>query len=231
MELLHGGRSGGTIATDASSESSERALGEARRCLAGQAAALLALADRLDDRFVAAVDALLSIRGRVVVTGVGKSGLVGRKLASTLASTGTPSFFVHATEALHGDLGMITPEDAVVFVSCSGATAELLSLLPHVRARGVLTLALVGDLESPLARGVDRPLDASVVHESCPHDLVPTTSTLIAMALGDALALALMEARGFGPRDFAVHHPGGQLGERLRASAAEPRASIVSLHR
>ncbi len=206
---------------------SEHIVKSARLAMDHHAEALRSMGGRLDSAFVHAVDCILALPGRVVVTGLGKSGIIGRKVASTFASTGTPSFFLHATEALHGDLGMVTGDDAVIFVSYSGETPEILSLLPHLRRRGVLTLGLVGDPGSTLARGIDLVLDASVPGEACPYDLVPTTSTIAAVALGDALALAVMEARGFGPADFAEHHPGGRLGEKLRDSIEGTRSNFT----
>lgn len=202
---------------------SENIIESAQRAMNHHAEALRTLGRRVDLAFVKAVECLLVLRGRVIVTGLGKSGIIGRKLASTFSSTGTPSFFLHSTEALHGDLGMVTGDDAVIFVSYSGRTPELLTLLPHLDRRGVLTIAFVGDTCSDLANGVDLVLDASVSAEACPYDMVPTTSTLAALALGDALALAVMEARGFGPADFAEHHPGGCLGERLRSASESDR--------
>jgi arabinose-5-phosphate isomerase len=223
MKLLEAGD--GSLASPLARdrEQSERIVESARNAMEHHAAALRAVGRRIDPTFAYAASCLLALRGRVIVTGLGKSGIIGRKIASTFASTGTPSFFLHAAEALHGDLGMVTPEDAVLLVSYSGKTPEVLALVPHLRRRGVLTLGLVGDTHSELATSVDFVLDASVPGEACPYDLVPTTSTVAALALGDALALAIMEARGFGPEDFAKHHPGGCLGERLRSE-------VVAIH-
>lgn len=188
---------------------------QARETLRQQAAAIAKLGERVDERFSKAVRMLQGIEGHVVVTGLGKSGHVGRKIAATLASTGTPSFFVHTTEALHGDLGMVTAGDAVILISYSGETGELIQLLPFLRARGVPTIAMVGNPDSRLARGVDLVLDVSVDREVCPHNLAPTSSTLATLAMGDALSIALMRVRAFRQEDFARIHPGGTLGRRL----------------
>ena len=194
---------------------SARALSLARQVLGTEAAAIQSLAARLGASFVAAVTLILGCRGRVVVCGVGKSGHVARKLAATLASTGTPAFFVHPTEASHGDLGMITSDDVVVMLSNSGETDELVSLAPHVRRQGAAIVALTGNEQSSLAKSADVHLDAAVDAEACPLGLAPTASTTAALALGDALALALLDARGFSVDDFARSHPGGSLGRRL----------------
>jgi arabinose-5-phosphate isomerase len=164
---------------------------------------------------------MLRCRGRVVVSGIGKSGHIGRKLAATLASTGTPAFFVHPAEAGHGDLGMITPDDVVVMLSNSGETDELVALAPHIRASGAKTVAITGNARSALARGAHVHLDAAVDSEACPLGLAPTASTTAALALGDALALALLDARGFSADDFARAHPGGTLGRRLLTRVAD----------
>lgn len=188
---------------------------QARECLEHLSAAIADLSTRVDERFSRAVRLLYSIDGHVVVTGLGKSGLVGRKIAATLASTGTPSFFVHSAEALHGDLGMITADDAVIAISYSGETAEVASLLPHLRQRGIPVVAIVGNTESTLARGADIALDVSVESEICPNNLAPTSSTLATLALGDALSVSLTSLRGFHAEDFARLHPAGSLGRRL----------------
>jgi arabinose-5-phosphate isomerase len=192
-----------------------RALALAREVLATEAAAIESLAARLGDSFVAAVSLMLGCRGRVVVCGIGKSGHVARKLAATLASTGTPAFFVHPAEASHGDLGMIAADDVVVMLSNSGETDELVSLAPHVKRQGARIVALTGNDRSSLAKSADVHLDAAVDAEACPLGLAPTASTTAALALGDALALALLDARGFSVEDFARSHPGGALGRRL----------------
>ncbi|MEP6701388.1 MAG: KpsF/GutQ family sugar-phosphate isomerase [Betaproteobacteria bacterium] len=192
-----------------------RLLALARRVLATEAAAISALQDRLGDDFLRAVQIVLACKGRVVVSGIGKSGHVARKIASTLASTGTPAFFVHAAEAIHGDLGMITREDVVIALSNSGESAELLAIVPLIKRQGAQLIALTGDKDSSLARHADARLDAAVDTEACPLGLAPTASTSAALALGDALALALLDARGFSADDFARSHPGGALGRRL----------------
>ncbi len=190
-------------------------LASARRTLRIEADALLALADRLDGAFSQAVGQLLACQGRVVVTGIGKSGHVGRKIAATLASTGTPSFFMHAGEAIHGDLGMLTAQDVVLALSYSGAGQEMQAVLTVAKRLGIALIAITGNPDSELARNADISLDAQVAQEACPMNLAPTASTTAALALGDALAVACLEARGFGPDDFARSHPGGTLGRRL----------------
>lgn len=187
----------------------------ARRTLLIEAEAVQALADRLGDAFVAAVEAFLHCRGRVVVSGMGKSGHVARKIAATLASTGTPAFFVHPAEASHGDLGMITSQDVVLALSNSGESAELVTILPPIKRKGARLIAMTGNPRSTLAREADIHLDAQVAKEACPYNLAPTASTTAALALGDALAVATLYARGFTAEDFARTHPGGSLGRRL----------------
>ncbi|MGN6580100.1 MAG: KpsF/GutQ family sugar-phosphate isomerase [Bordetella sp.] len=191
------------------------ALASARRTLQTETQGLQDLSARLDDRFGTAVRLLLDCRGRVVVSGLGKTGHIARKIAATLASTGTPAFFVHAAEAVHGDLGMITADDVLIALSYSGTGAELLTIVPVVRRMGARLISITGNPESDLARLADVHLDASVAQEACPLSLAPTASTTTALALGDALAVACMEARGFGKEDFARSHPGGALGKRL----------------
>src|SRR5438067_4444719 len=193
----------------------KRALALGRDVLATEAAAIRALSERLGAAFLAAARTLFDCRGRVVVTGIGKSGHIARKIAATLASTGTPAFFVHAAEASHGDLGMITADDVVLLLSNSGETDELVSLLPHLKRQGARLIALTGNEQSALAQAADVHLDASVDAEACPLGLAPTASTTAALALGDALALTLLDARGFSVEDFARAHPGGSLGRRL----------------
>ncbi len=183
--------------------------------LAIEAEAVSALAARIDTRFLTACEHILACRGRVVVTGMGKSGHIGGKLAATLASTGTPAFFVHPGEASHGDLGMITRDDAVIALSNSGETDELLTILPIIRRLGVPLIAMTGNPESRLAREATVHLDVSVDREACPLGLAPTSSTTAALAMGDALAVAVLDARGFTADDFARSHPGGRLGRRL----------------
>ncbi|MEE2602161.1 MAG: KpsF/GutQ family sugar-phosphate isomerase [Pseudomonadota bacterium] len=186
-----------------------------RRVLDIEARAVDCLKDSLDDSFSAACDLMLAARGRVIVTGMGKSGHVGSKLAATLASTGTPSFFVHPGEASHGDLGMITPDDVVLALSNSGETAEVLAILPVIKRKGTALIGMTGRPQSALAQLSDVHLTVAVSEEACPHNLAPTSSTTAALAMGDALAIALLEARGFTPEDFAMSHPGGSLGRRL----------------
>ena len=180
-----------------------------------EAAAIAALAPRLDGRFAAACRLLLDCSGRIVVCGIGKSGHIGAKLAATFASTGTPAFFLHAAEAAHGDLGMLRSEDVVIALSYSGGSDELLVLLPGIRRLGLALISLCGEPDSALARASDIVLDTRVEREACPLGLAPTSSTSATLALGDALAIALLGARGFGAEDFARAHPGGRLGRRL----------------
>jgi arabinose-5-phosphate isomerase len=187
-------------------------LASARRVLRLESEAISYMAARLDVQFERAVNLMWECQGRVVVTGVGKSGAIGRKIASTLASTGTPALFLHAAEGLHGDLGMVAPGDVLLAISYSGRSDELLTLVPSVRAMGVPVVALTGSSQSYLALNSSIALDASVDREACPLNLAPTSSTTVALALGDALAVALMEKRGFAPSDFLRFHPGGTLG-------------------
>ncbi len=200
---------------DHPTSSSGTALASARRTLQIESQGLQDLSARLDDSFTRVVDLLLACRGRVVVSGIGKTGHIARKIAATLASTGTPAFFVHAAEAVHGDLGMITRDDVLIAISYSGSGSELLTILPVVRRMGAGLVAITGNPQSELARQADIHLDASVAQEACPMNLAPTASTTASLALGDALAVACLEARGFGPQDFARSHPGGALGRRL----------------
>lgn len=187
----------------------------AREALDIEAQALLAMKGRLDERFVQAVQLVLNASGRVVVTGMGKSGHVGTKIAATLASTGTPAMFMHPGEASHGDLGMIQPNDVVLGLSNSGESDELVAILPVIKRLGVPLIAMTGGLQSSLARHANVVLDTGVAKEACPLNLAPTASTTAQMAMGDALAVALLDARGFKPEDFARSHPGGSLGRRL----------------
>jgi arabinose-5-phosphate isomerase len=188
----------------------------AKRVLRVESEAIASLIDRLDSRFEKAVELLHACKGRVVVTGLGKSGLVGRKLAATFASTGTPALFLHTGEALHGDLGMLTAGDVMLAISASGETAELIELLETVKRLGVPLLALTANPKSTLARASNIVLDIAVKEEACSLNLAPTASTAAAMAMGDALAIALLERRGFKEEDFAALHPGGRLGNKLR---------------
>jgi arabinose-5-phosphate isomerase len=186
-----------------------------RRVIRLETEALAEVERRLDDGFARAVDLIATSGGRVLVSGVGKSGLIGRKIAATLTSTGTPATFLHPTEGLHGDLGMVGSHDVVILLSKSGESEEVLTLLAHLKRFGVRTIALTGNRESSLARECDATLDAWVREEACPHDLAPTTSTTAALALGDALAVVILERKGFRREDFARFHPGGSLGRKL----------------
>jgi arabinose-5-phosphate isomerase len=197
------------------------ALELARRVLLIEADAVRALVERLDERFLAAVALILERRGRVVVSGIGKSGHIARKIASTLSSTGTPAYFLHPAEANHGDLGMIESGDVFIALSHSGESEELVGIIPQVKRRGAKLIAITGRSGSTLARECDVLLDAGVAQEACPHNLAPTASTTAALALGDALAVALLDARGFSADDFARSHPGGSLGRRLLTHVAD----------
>jgi len=192
------------------------ALSTARRVLRIESAAIAGLIDRLDARFEQAVELLYACRGRVVVTGMGKSGLIGRKIAATFASTGSPSFFLHAAEALHGDLGMLTASDVLLAISSSGETDELVQLLEAVKRLGIHLITLTANPQSTLAGASEIALDIAVKEEACSLNLAPTASTAAALAMGDALAIALLERRGFKEDDFAALHPGGKLGKKLR---------------
>jgi len=194
---------------------SQRAIALARETFDIEASAVLGLKDRVGAPFVAAVARILTLRGRVVVMGMGKSGHVGRKIAATLASTGTPAMFVHPGEASHGDLGMVTADDLVLAVSNSGESAEIAVLLPVLKRLGAPLVALTGNPQSTMARHADIWLDCAVTREACPLNLAPTASTTAQLALGDALAVALLDARGFRAEDFARSHPGGALGRKL----------------
>src|SRR5215470_6291696 len=191
----------------------DRAL--ARKVLQTEAAAVLALVSRLDERFDRAVELLRDCRGRVILTGMGKSGVICQKIAATLSSTGTPAFFLHPAEATHGDLGVIQNEDVVVALSYSGETDELLRLLETIRRLGAKLIAITGGPRSTLAQAADVALDCSVASEACPMNLVPTASTTAALAIGDAIAMTLLVEKGFRQEDFANLHPGGKLGKRL----------------
>ncbi|MFN2288794.1 MAG: KpsF/GutQ family sugar-phosphate isomerase [Chromatocurvus sp.] len=187
----------------------------ARRTIRMEAAAVAALEHRIGDDFTHACNLFLRTEGRVIVTGMGKSGHVATKIAATLASTGTPSFFVHPGEAGHGDMGMVTAQDSVLALSNSGTTGELVMLIPLLKRLGVPLVSMTGNAESTLARAADAHIDSGVATEACPLDLAPTSSTTTALVLGDALAIALLEARGFTAEDFAFSHPGGALGKKL----------------
>lgn len=190
-------------------------LDTARRVLQVEADAIVAMAQRLDERFVAAVELILSCQGRVVITGMGKSGLICQKIAATMASTGTPAFFLHPAEGIHGDLGMLMKGDVVIAVSNSGNTEEIVRILPVIKRMGLPLIAMAGHPESALARAADVLLNVAVREEACPLGLAPTASTTATLAMGDALAVALLERRGFREEDFALFHPGGALGKKL----------------
>ena len=191
------------------------ALDRAKEVLRIEAKGIAALAKRLDDDFSRAVELLRKCRGKVIVTGMGKSGLIARKIAATLSSTGTPALFLHAGDGMHGDLGMLRKDDVVVAVSNSGETEEILKLLPHFKLLGLKLIVLTGKTQSTLARAADVVIDVAVEEEACPLGLAPTASTTAALAMGDALAVVLLQAKGFKEKDFAIRHPGGILGRRL----------------
>jgi arabinose-5-phosphate isomerase len=190
-------------------------LRRAKEVLKIEARGIDALGARLDDSFLRAVELLYDCRGKVVITGMGKSGIISRKIAATLASTGTPSFFLHAGEGIHGDLGMVMRGDVIVAVSNSGETEEILKLLPHIKFNGLKLIVMTGKLDSTLAKAGDVVLDVGVSEEACPLGLAPTASTTAALAMGDALAVVLLEKKEFREQDFALRHPGGILGRRL----------------
>ena len=190
-------------------------LTSAKRTIKMEADAVEQLLGRLDDNFVTACKTMLSCEGRVVITGMGKSGHIGNKIAATLASTGTPSFFVHPGEACHGDLGMITKNDVVIAISNSGSTAEVVTILPLIKRLGIPLISMTGNPDSILSKAASANLDVSVDSEACPLNLAPTTSTTVTLAMGDALAIALLESRGFSAEDFAFSHPSGALGRKL----------------
>ena len=187
----------------------------AKDCLRIEAEAVAALISRIDRQFSSAVQLILDCQGRVIVSGMGKSGLIGRKIAATLASTGTPAFFLHPAEAIHGDLGMVVADDIVLAMSNSGETTEIVNILPALKRIGARIIAMTGKAKSTLGKNADVILDVGVEKEACPLGLAPTASTTAALAMGDALAVALLSARNFKPEDFAVFHPGGALGRRL----------------
>jgi arabinose-5-phosphate isomerase len=187
----------------------------AREVINIEAAAVQALAQRVDDNFLRALNIILSCEGRVIVSGMGKSGHIARKIAATMSSTGTPAYFVHPAEASHGDLGMITSLDVFIALSYSGESDELMTIVPVIKRQGARLISITGNPKSTLALAADAHLDGSVTKEACPMGLAPTTSTTVALVLGDALAMALLDAKGFGEEDFARSHPGGSLGRRL----------------
>lgn len=209
------------VASQSSPPSDERLIDQARQVLRIEADAVASLIDRIGKPFVVACRLILDCKGRVVVSGIGKSGHVARKLAATLASTGTPAFFVHPAEASHGDLGMVTRDDVVIALSYSGHTDELLAIIVPLKRQGAQLISITGDPDSPLARQSDVHLDGRIEREACPLNLAPTASTTAALALGDALAVALLDARGFDADDFARSHPGGSLGRRLLTLVAD----------
>lgn len=188
---------------------------QARACLELEAEAIRALIPRINDQFVIAMNMILHCSGRVVVTGMGKSGLIGKKIAATLASTGTPAFFLHPAEGIHGDLGMVTADDIVLAISNSGETSELISILPAIKRIGAAIIAMTGRKQCTLVQNADAFLNVAVEKEACPLGLAPTASTTAALAMGDALAVALLSARNFTPEEFALFHPGGALGRKL----------------
>ena len=196
-------------------EDKQSMIDSAQRTFDTEVKGLVALRQRVDHQFARAIDLLLNVEGRVVVTGMGKSGHIGNKIAATLASTGTPALFVHPGEACHGDMGMITKADAVILLSNSGSTNEITALLPLLKRLGVPLIAMTGQSDSVLARAADVHLDVGVEEEACPLDLAPTASTTAALVMGDAIAIALLECRGFTAEDFALSHPGGALGRKL----------------
>ena len=210
------------LATNADrAQAGESALALARAVMEIEAQAVATLGARLDGTFLRAVNLLLGCRGRVVVSGIGKSGHIARKVASTLASTGTPAVFVHAAEAAHGDLGMVTPVDVFLAFSNSGSSPELMTIVPIFKREGTPLIAVTGSKSSALAQAADVHLDCRVDREACPLNLAPTSSTTAMLALGDALAIACLDARGFGTQDFARSHPGGALGRRLLTRVAD----------
>nr|WP_320147481.1 KpsF/GutQ family sugar-phosphate isomerase [uncultured Anaeromusa sp.] len=193
---------------------------QARQVLRMEAAAIEALIPRIDEQFVMAAQLILETKGRLIVTGMGKPGHVGQKITATMLSTGTPSFFLHPAEGIHGDLGMVTEDDIVLAISNSGETSEVINILPSIRRIGAKIIAICGNSQSTLAQNADVVLDASVEQEACPLGLAPTTSTTAELAMGDALAVVLMSARKFTANDFAVFHPGGALGRKLLMKVA-----------
>jgi arabinose-5-phosphate isomerase len=203
------------IGTRPSDRGNGGSVGAGRRVLRIEAHAVQALVDRLDAQFAKAVDLILRCKGKVVVSGMGKSGLVGQKIAATMASTGTPAFFLHPADGIHGDLGMLGRADVLIAISNSGETQEILQLLPYVERLGIPVVSMTGRMTSTLAKNSDVALDVSVSEEACPMGLAPTASTTAALAMGDALAVVLLQKRGFKQEDFAQFHPGGTLGRRL----------------
>jgi arabinose-5-phosphate isomerase len=202
-------------------DATDRIIERGRRVLALERDALATIVEKLDDAFARAVEMMRDSSGRVIVSGVGKSGLIARKIAATLTSTGTPATFLHPSDSLHGDLGIVGPDDVAILISKSGESDELFAMVDHLKRLGVRIVAITGDRQSGLGRHADVALDASVKEEACPHDLAPTTSTTVALALGDALAVALLEEKGFRREDFARLHPGGSIGRKLLTRVEE----------
>ncbi len=215
-----------------SDKARQRIVERGQRVLAMERDAIAATLSRLGESFTRAVELMRDTKGRVIVAGVGKSGLIGRKIAATLTSTGTPASFLHPADSVHGDLGIVGAEDVAILISKSGESDELFALVEHLKRLGVRLIAITGDRTSGLARHADVVLDASVAEEACPHDLAPTTSTTVALALGDALAVALLEEKGFQREDFARLHPGGSIGRRLLTQVEEvmERDGLPVLH-
>lgn len=207
----------------------DQSLKVARNVFWEQAKSLQTIGESLNGEITLAVDLMHECQGKVIISGMGKSGIIGRKIAATLASTGTPSFFVHPGEAYHGDLGMIGAEDLVVLISYSGETDEVVKLLPYIRHIQAKSIAITGNSESTLAIAADVHLDVSVEREACPNNLAPTTSTTATLVMGDALAVALMDRRGFMPVDFARFHPGGSLGRKLLTEVQEVMHPVPSI--
>ena len=210
-------------------EDKQSMIDSAQRTFDTEVKGLVALRQRVDHQFARAIDLLLNIEGRVVVTGMGKSGHIGNKIAATLASTGTPALFVHPGEACHGDMGMITKADAVILLSNSGSTNEITALLPLLKRLGVPLIAMTGKSGSVLAKAADVHLDVGVEEEACPLDLAPTASTTAALVMGDAIAIALLECRGFTAEDFALSHPGGALGRKLLTRVSDLMVSASDI--
>ena len=214
-----------------SGNSSDRIVERGRRVIEMERDALSSTMKVLDESFARAVELIRDAKGRVIVAGVGKSGLIGRKIAATLTSTGTPATFLHPSDSVHGDLGIVGPHDVAILISKSGESDELLALIQHLKRLGVRLVALTGDCNSAVAKHADVVLDASVSEEACPHDLAPTTSTTVALAIGDALAVALLEEKGFKREDFVRLHPGGSIGRRLtHVSEIMERDRLPVLH-
>jgi arabinose-5-phosphate isomerase len=188
---------------------------KAKEVIRKEAKAIALLEKKIDENFVKAVELILKCKGRVIVTGIGKSGIIGKKIAATLTSTGTAAFFLHPTEGIHGDLGMVRKNDVVIAITKSGGTDEVYQLIPLFKRLGVPIITFTGNPDSPVAEKSDVVIDVSVEHEACPNNLVPTSSTTAALVMGDALAIALLDERGFSSEDFALLHPGGHLGRKL----------------